>query len=340
MSTPQKDPEPTIASNQASATATPTRSRSPLSSVPSSVNSPAGAAVIPSFSMPPTDAAIIPPSSMPLADAAVAPSSSMHPPDAAVVPSSSMPPADAAAMPSFTTPPVDAAVSTSSVMLPADAVATTESSTLAPSSNGSNTKKKLAPKAKNRKVTQASKKRPLDDLSNAADVEPATPSKRTRPSRTRKTPARLAEEETKPAPKKAAAPRTPASKVFDPVYITTNANSRLGKADVYHMLLEASAWETLDGEQRATILKLLPPTRDNVAALSGVAEGNLPARPKELSGEIFCTDVAKFQEDLRNGYLAKTWQAKAEQAMKDRAAGLFDEWKAEETETWWGENQQ
>jgi hypothetical protein len=63
----------------------------------------------------------------------------------------------------------------------------------------------------------------------AAPKPTATPSNR--PSRNRKAPERLAEqiEASKPKP----TPRKVASKVFDPEYVTTNANSRLCKADVY-----------------------------------------------------------------------------------------------------------
>lgn len=56
-----------------------------------------------------------------------------------------------------------------------------------------------------------------------------------------------------------------------------------------------------------------------------------------LSSDCFRTDVAKFKDDLKNGHLAKTWQTAAEQAIRDRAAGLFDAWKAQEGERWWGQ---
>lgn len=57
----------------------------------------------------------------------------------------------------------------------------------------------------------------------------APPTQSTRPTRNRKAPERFEEEQ--PAPK--ATPRRGPSKVFDPVFITTNSTSRLVKADVY-----------------------------------------------------------------------------------------------------------
>ena len=131
-----------------------------------------------------------------------------------------------------------------------------------------------------------------------------------------------------------------ASKVFDPVYITTNSTSRLGKADVYHMLLETSAWSRLTAEQQATLVSMLPATAANTDLLTKIMGGETKGtRPQafSMSNDCFRTDVAKFKEDLKNGHLAKTWQAAAEQAVIERAAGEYDAWKAEEAELWWGQ---
>lgn len=163
----------------------------------------------------------------------------------------------------------------------------------------------------------------------------------TRPSRNRKAPERF-EDLRKAAPAKVApAKKAPAkSKVFDPVYITTNSKSRLGKADVYHMLLEPAAWTSLSAEQQITLLSMLP--RDSaIRAIvdrvkSGETEGTRP-HAFNISNDCFRTDVAKFKEDLKNGHLAKTWQASADQAVIERAAGEYDAWKADESELWWGQ---
>ncbi|KAH7392806.1 Asx homology domain-containing protein [Pyrenochaeta sp. MPI-SDFR-AT-0127] len=161
----------------------------------------------------------------------------------------------------------------------------------------------------------------------------------TRPSRSRKAPERFEVFDEKPTPKVRLAKKG-ASKVFDPTFITTNSTSRLGKADVYHMLLEGPAWTSLNAEQQMSLISMLPADPSNQALLDrirgGETEGTRPTA-FTMSNDCFRTDVAKFKADLKNGHLAKTWQTAAEQAVIERAAGDYDEWKAEEAELWWGQ---
>jgi hypothetical protein len=85
---------------------------------------------------------------------------------------------------------------------------------------------------------------------------------------------------------------------------------------------------------------MLPQDTANQASLAKIHAGETEdTRPSAftLANNCFRTDVAKFQEDLQNGHLAKTWQTAAEQAVKERARGEFDEWKAAEAESWWGQ---
>ena len=177
----------------------------------------------------------------------------------------------------------------------------------------------------------------------AAMVPRLTPPPATRSSgRSRKAPARLID--LAPPPKFKAPPsrKTAGSKVFDPVYITTNANSRLKKTDVFHLLLEPRAWICLPPDQKLEILALLPKNIMNTKLAAELREGTAAdnARPREfdINFNLFRTDVAKFKEDLENGHLGKTWQASAEQAIVDRAAGKFDVWKERQSERWWGQN--
>lgn len=173
----------------------------------------------------------------------------------------------------------------------------------------------------------------------------------TRPARARKAPERFGDAiETKPAKPlksvKAAkkAPVKKGGKVFDPVYITTNSTSRLVKADVFHMLLEPAAWTSLSTEQKVELMSILPPTPANTELLEWIraTDGHgdsVDTRPYafQISNDCFRTDVAKFRADLGNGHLGKTWQASAEQATIDRATGMYDTFKAEEFEEWWGQ---
>jgi hypothetical protein len=106
------------------------------------------------------------------------------------------------------------------------------------------------------------------------------------------------------------------------------------------MLLESPAWNSLTPSQQSTLISMLPESPDNVNLLAKISAGETAdTRPAAftLANNCFRTDVAKFQEDLKNGHLAKTWQAAAEQAVVERAAGEYDGWKAEEAEAWWGQ---
>lgn len=202
-------------------------------------------------------------------------------------------------------------------------------------STTSNMSKKRSRRDSHDPSTPVSKSKKLNKVS-----KPSSPRTSTRPTRSRKAPERFTD--MKEPPKKPAAPRKTASKVFDPVYITTNSTSRLGKADIYHMLLEDAPWVCLTLAQKQILLDMLPKSQENVVLLSKIVSGEAAAaeRPREFSRNfnLFRTDVAKFVEDLKNGHLAKGWQAAAQQAVVERAAGLYDEWKAEEAELWWGQN--
>ncbi|RAR13472.1 Asx homology domain-like protein [Stemphylium lycopersici] len=167
----------------------------------------------------------------------------------------------------------------------------------------------------------------------------APPPTRSQPSRNRKAPGRFEDLEEKTTPKALPTKKGP-SKVFDPIFITTNSTSRLVKADIYHMLLEGSAWTSLSAEQQNTLVSMLPEDTASQTLLAKINAGDKEGtRPSAftLANDCFRTDVAKFQEDLKNGHLAKTWQAAAEQAVIERAAGEYDAWKVEEAESWWGQ---
>lgn len=157
--------------------------------------------------------------------------------------------------------------------------------------------------------------------------------------RNRKAPERFEDLDKQPFPKLLPTKGAP-SKVFDPVYITTNSTSRLGKADLYHMLTnDDTAWTSLSSEQQITLVSMLPDTTETQRLLAKIRAGETEdTRPRYLkASDVFRTEVAKFQADLTNGHLAKTWQVAAGQAVAERAAGEYDAWKAEEAESWWGQ---
>lgn len=202
-------------------------------------------------------------------------------------------------------------------------------------------------------TTEVSEK-PASGKAPRKKITPVSVTQSTRPTRNRKAPDRFENTEEQATPK--ATPRRGPSKVFDPVFITRNSTSRLGKADVYvrnkyhtllflthlsqHMLLEDLAWTSLTTEQQSTLLGMLPQNELNQALIERVIAGeNGVSRPQAftISNDCFRTDVAKFKEDLKSGHLAKTWQTAAEQAVSERANGEYDDWKAQEAEQWWGQ---
>ncbi|KAH6642499.1 Asx homology domain-containing protein [Boeremia exigua] len=157
--------------------------------------------------------------------------------------------------------------------------------------------------------------------------------------RNRKAPERL-DDVQEQLPSRSMPAKKTSSKVFDPVYITTNSTSRLGKADMYHMLTEdETAWSSLSAEQQTKLVSMLPDTAENQQLIERIQAGATEdTRPQYLrASDVFRTEVAKFQADLKNGHLAKTWQATAAQAVAERANGENDAWKAEEAELWWGQ---
>jgi hypothetical protein len=176
----------------------------------------------------------------------------------------------------------------------------------------------------------------------AKQVRPAPPPP-SRPTRTRKAPERLADLPP-PAAKKAPIAKKTTSKVFDPTYITTNANSRLNKTDVFHMLLLPSAWAILTAPQKLTLLAYLRPNWRVNRLREAIANGTAPAeeRPREftINYDLFRTDVARYLESLGLGHLGKTWVGLAEQACREKDAGAFDWWKDAQAEAWWGQGEE
>ncbi|ORY10551.1 Asx homology domain-domain-containing protein [Clohesyomyces aquaticus] len=204
------------------------------------------------------------------------------------------------------------------------------------------------------------KRRCVDDVDNDQDSVPAqkkrnkaTPKSKaspkptatatptpTRPTRNRKAPERFTDMK-EPAKKKTetVAPKS-GKRAFDPTFLTTNSKSRLVTADLYHLLLDPEAWNVLGASNQASLLKMLPGSQANRGLLAQIADGAKSVeRPANLGGNCaaFRTDVKKWQDDLGEGYLTKTWQDAAEKAMKARAAGDFDAWKEDEGERWWGQ---
>ncbi|KAF3034925.1 hypothetical protein E8E12_006581 [Didymella heteroderae] len=187
------------------------------------------------------------------------------------------------------------------------------------------------PDAGKRSKKSSSKEKPAPKLVRAPPERTST--------RNRKAPERFEDLQEMPS-SRASPPRKGTSKVFDPYYITTNSTSRLGRADIYHLLLEEGAWTSLPAEQQTRLIAMLPNSPENQRLLEKIKAGETgkETRPQWLKeSNVFRDEVAEFKKNLTNGHLGKTWQAAAEQAVAERAAGEYDAWKAEEAELWWGQ---
>jgi len=144
-------------------------------------------------------------------------------------------------------------------------------------------------------------------------------------------------------PKKPAAPRKVpvGSKTWQAKHVTESYQSRLCKVDVYHMLLKDEVWTCLSLDQKRELFTMLPTTTTNERLLGEIESGKADATVRPLELKINCsefrTDVATYLNELRDGYMSRRWQEDAHKAMVERAKGTFDDWKDEESETWWGQ---
>lgn len=67
-------------------------------------------------------------------------------------------------------------------------------------------------------------------------------------------------------------------------------------------------------------------------------DGSIPTSFWKYNPE-FRLDCRNLQEDLRTGRMDPAWQQQAAQAMEERAAGHFDDFKEKEFEEYWGQKQ-
>lgn len=91
-------------------------------------------------------------------------------------------------------------------------------------------------------------------------------------------------------------------------------------------------WAQVSDEDKDFIRSLLPPTVE----LND--DGSIPTEFWKYNPE-FRLDCRNLQEDLRAGRMDPEWQRQAHQAMEERAAGKFDNFKEREFEEFWGQKQ-
>ncbi|KAI4102652.1 MAG: hypothetical protein LQ345_007363 [Seirophora villosa] len=93
-----------------------------------------------------------------------------------------------------------------------------------------------------------------------------------------------------------------------------------------------SNWAQIPDSEKDFIRDLLP------SHLELNEDGSIPTSFWKHSSE-FRLDCRNLQEDLRSGRMDPEWQRQAAQAMEERAAGKFDDFKEREFEEYWGQKQ-
>lgn len=123
------------------------------------------------------------------------------------------------------------------------------------------------------------------------------------------------------------------SKWSNPEEMLTNERSPLANAKLRDILLcHPQAWDILTPKEKHQILSKFPDDRE-------VRDpGTEKARPDTkalLNNDNFRNDVARYQEDLRQGYHDPAWIEQAQMAHRAREAGAYDEELATEFRDRW-----
>ncbi|KAL8938615.1 MAG: hypothetical protein Q9211_003119 [Gyalolechia sp. 1 TL-2023] len=118
--------------------------------------------------------------------------------------------------------------------------------------------------------------------------------------------------------------------------LLTSSNSRLIDIDLHGKLAsffsDPQNWAEVPDSDKDFIRSLLPPHVE----LND--DGSVPTAFWKYNPE-FRLDCRNLQEDLRSGRMDPEWQRQAAQAMEERAAGEFDDFKEREFEEYWGQKQ-
>ncbi|KAL8725752.1 MAG: hypothetical protein Q9166_007152 [cf. Caloplaca sp. 2 TL-2023] len=123
---------------------------------------------------------------------------------------------------------------------------------------------------------------------------------------------------------------------YDLNQLLTSDSSRLIDVDLHGMLSgffsDPENWVLVSDEDKEYIRSLLP------SHVELNDDGTIPQDFWKYNAE-FRLDCRNLQEDLRAGRMDPEWQLQAHQAMEERAAGDFDDFKEREFEEFWGQKQ-
>ncbi|KAI9375868.1 Asx homology domain-containing protein [Aspergillus egyptiacus] len=137
-------------------------------------------------------------------------------------------------------------------------------------------------------------------------------------------------------------PRRAAKDRWEEEKLLTSDKSQLIDLDLVKLLARPEAWECLEDDEKREILALLP---ENVYSgaepPSDEANSKIPSIPQSFLrySNHWRDAIRNFQIDLQNGRYDPQWQREAEEAVQQRAAGKFDNFKEREFEEFWGQKQ-
>lgn len=136
--------------------------------------------------------------------------------------------------------------------------------------------------------------------------------------------------------KRKAPPRAAKKDPYSLDELLTSSNSKLIDIDLHGTLAsyfsDPCNWAKVSDNDKDFIRSLLPP---NVELND---DGSIPTEFWKYNSE-FRLDCRNLQEDLRAGRMDPEWQRQAAQAMEERTAGKFDDFKEKEFEEYWGQKQ-
>ncbi|KAI1342095.1 Asx homology domain-containing protein [Xylariaceae sp. FL0016] len=122
--------------------------------------------------------------------------------------------------------------------------------------------------------------------------------------------------------------------VFDnPDHMLTATNSPLATTNLRDLLCNPMAWDVLTTEEKQKVLSKFP---DDKEILDAGTENAHPDIAALRNNNNFRHDIARYQENLRNGRHDADWITQAQAAHSRRATGFYDKFLAEKFESEWG----
>ncbi|ORY71166.1 Asx homology domain-containing protein [Pseudomassariella vexata] len=119
----------------------------------------------------------------------------------------------------------------------------------------------------------------------------------------------------------------------DPVEATTNPKSAVGRANLRDVLLSSQAWNCLTASDKKMLLDLMPDDKEIKNKDTDECELDIE---KLRNNDDFRFDIARYQENLREGKHDPFWISQAVGAHEKRCQGEYTQFEAEKFARDWG----